>query len=99
MTRGEIRRLLAVTAVAAVVAYGLSGHGLPHLDHDAIAGAAGGLCLLLATVVVYAAPPKPAVRRVVLVEDAVTTYVAAPADAAPDGRARASPIALHRFRN
>ena len=98
MTRGEIRRLLAVTAVAAVVAYGLSGHGVPHLDHDALAGAAG-VCLLLAAAVVYAAPPKPAARRPTLVADAVPTPMAGPPDAAPDGRARASPIALHRFRN
>lgn len=60
MNRARIRPLLAATAVAAVLAYGLSGHALPQKSgHDGMAGAATGLCLLLVTVLGLAAAPKP----------------------------------------
>ena len=99
MTTGRIRPLLAAAAVAAVLADGLSGHGLPQLSHDGMAGAAAGLCLLLATAVAYAAAPRPAPHPPAVVADAAPARVAAPASPPLDGRARASPIALQRFRN
>jgi hypothetical protein len=100
MSAGRIRSLLAVTAVAAVLSYGLSGHGLPQMSsHDGMAGAAAGLCLLLATALVFAAVPKPASPRTPLLREAAPIAIAAPPDAPLDGRARASPRALQRFRN
>ena len=95
----RIRPLLASAAVAAVLAYGLSGHGLPQMSHDWVAGAAAGLCLLLATAVVFAGVPKATAHRREVVADAAPTYVSTPPSPPLDGRARASPLALKRFRN
>jgi hypothetical protein len=100
MARKRVSPLLAAIAVAAVLLYGLAGHGLPQMSsHDGMAGGAAGLCLLLATVLGYAAAPKPEAHAA-----AVTTQgLQAAAGLAPlapmDGRARASPSALQRFRN
>jgi hypothetical protein len=101
MSTARIRPLLATTAVAAVLVYGLSGHGhgMAQMSHDEMAGAAAGLCLLLATAVAYAAAPKPAARQPAFVADAPPTYVAAHPRPPLDARARASPVALQRFRN
>ncbi len=60
MSVRRVRSLLAATAVAAVLSYGLAGHGLPQMSsHDGMAGAAAGLCLLLATALGFAAIPTP----------------------------------------
>jgi hypothetical protein len=99
MPTGRIRPLLAAIAVAAVLGYGLSAHGMSQMSHDDMAGAAAGLCLLLATAVAYAAARKPAAHHPAVVVHAASTYVPAPPGAPPDGRARASPVALQRFRN
>jgi hypothetical protein len=99
MSAGRIRSLLAATAVAAVLSYGLSGHGLPQMSHEGMAGAAAGLCVLLATALVFAAVPKPSSPRTPLLREAAPIAIASPPDAPLDGRARASPSALQRFRN
>jgi hypothetical protein len=100
MTTARIRPLLAATAVAAVLSYGLSGHGLPQMSsHDGMAGAAGGFCLLLVTVLGCTATPKPDTHHPAAVADALPSYFDPPARPPLDGRARASPSALQRFRN
>lgn len=96
----RIRSLLAATAVAAVLSYGLSEHSLPQMSsHDGMAGAAAGLCLLLVTVLGYIAAPKPQAPRPVVVAEATPGYLEPPPRPPLDGRARASPSALQRFRN
>jgi hypothetical protein len=100
MRAGRVRSLLAATVVAAVLSYGLSGHGLPQMSsHDGMAGAAAGLCLLLATALVFAAMPRPASPRTPVLPEAAPIVIASPPNAPLDGRARASPSALQRFRN
>lgn len=96
----RIRSLLATTAVAAVLSYGLSGHGLPQMSsHDGMAGAAAGFCLLLVTVLGSVGMPKPDAYVPAVFTDALQSY-AYPAPRPPvDGRARASPSILQRFRN
>jgi hypothetical protein len=98
MTTARIRSLLAATAVVAVMIHGLSGHGLPQASHDAMAGATAGLCLLLATALAFATMPPHGDHTPVL-REAAAVVVSAPPDASLDGRARASPSALQRFRN
>jgi hypothetical protein len=101
MTATRIRLVLAAAAAAAaVVTYGMFGHTLPQLDsHDAMPGAAAGLCLLLVTALGYVALGKREVERRALVVNAALGYVP-PAPRPPfDGRARASPSVLQRFRN
>lgn len=100
MTTARIRPLLAATAVAAVLSYSLSGHGLPQMSgHDGMAGATAGLCLLLVTVLGCVAAPKPEADHPSVVTDAAPGYVEPPPRPPLDGRARASPSALQRFRN
>ena len=100
MTGTRIRSLLAATAVAALLAYGLSGHSLPQMSsHDGMAGAAAGLCLLLVTVLGYVAAPKPQAHRPIVVTEAEPGYGEPPPRPQLNGRARASPSALQRFRN
>jgi hypothetical protein len=100
MTTARIRSLLAAIAVAAILSYGLSAHGVPQMgSHDGMAGAAAGLCLLLVTVLGYVATPNARARRPAVVGDATPTYVGPPPRPPLDGRARASPRALQRFRN
>jgi hypothetical protein len=99
MSTACIRPLLATIATAAVLGYGLSGHGLAQMNHEEMAGAAAGLCLLLATAVAYAAASKPAAHQRAVVGDAAPTYVAALPRPPLDARARASPVALQHFRN
>jgi hypothetical protein len=96
----RVRSVVAATIVAAVLSYGLSGHGLPQLsDHDGMAGAAAGLCLLLATALTFAAIPRLAATRMPVLQDAAPTAAASPPPTHLDGRARASPSVLQRFRN
>ncbi len=100
MTGTRIRSLLAATAVAAVLSYGLSGHSLPQMSgHDGMAGAAAGLCLLLVTVLGFIAAPKLQAHRPTVVTEAAPGYVEPPPWPPLNGRARASPSALQRFRN
>jgi hypothetical protein len=98
MSTPQVRPLLAAIAVAAVMVYGVSGHGTAHMSHEEMAGVAAGLCLLLATAVAYGAAPKTAAHQRV-VEDPIPTYVAALPRRPLDARVRASPVALQRFRN
>ena len=99
MTGTRIRSLLAATAVATVLSYGLSGHSLPQVSHDGKAGAVSGLCLLLVSVLGYIAAPRPQAHRPTVVADASPGYAEPPPRPPPNGRARASPSALQRFRN
>lgn len=100
MSRARICPLLAAAAVAAVLYHGWSGHGLPQPSaQDGLAGAAVGLCLLLTTVLAFVGMPKPGARRPVAATPVATSYVEPPRRPALDGRARASPTALQRFRN
>ena len=99
MGRAHIRSLLAGTAAAAVMSYGIAGHGLVQPGaHDEMAGAAA-VCLLLVTLVGYAALPKPVTRRPTLVAAPARRCPAAPPTTPLEGRARASPSILQRFRN
>jgi hypothetical protein len=100
MGASRVRCLLATTAVAAVLSYGLSGHGLPQMSsHDGMAGAAAGLCLLLATALAFAAMPTPGAHYTPVLREAAPIAVPSAPRAPLDGRARASPSALQRFRN
>lgn len=96
----RVRSVLAATAVAAVLSYGLSGHGAPQMsDHDGQGGAAVGLCLLLACALGLAAMPRPEAPHAPVAREAVAIAVDSPLPAPLDGRARASPSAIQRFRN
>ena len=100
MSVRRVRALLAVTAAAAVLSYGLGSHALPQMSgHDGMAGAAAGLCLLLATALVVAVVARPEARgaRVRCITAAIA--FSAPPPPPLDGRSRASPSALGRFRN
>jgi hypothetical protein len=99
MIRSRTRELLAATAVSAVLVHGLTGHGLPQMTDDGIAGAAAGFCVLLVGAAAYVAPPKRQEQRRVVVADAVAACVALTPRPRLDRRARASPSALQRFRN
>jgi peptidoglycan/LPS O-acetylase OafA/YrhL len=100
MTGPRIRPLLATAAVAAVLSYGFFGHGLPQpSDHEGMAGVTAGLCLLLATVLGYAATPKPQTDYPVIVTRAAASYADPPPRPPLDIRSRASPSTLQRFRN
>ncbi len=99
MATAQIRPLLAATAVGAVLSYGLSGHSLPQMSHDGMAGATEGLCLLLVTVLGCAVAPRPQTQRPAVASDTVPSYLASSPRPPLDGRTRASPSALQRFRN
>ena len=94
----RVRSLLAATAVVTVLFYGLSGHSVSHISHDGMAGATLGLCLLLVTALGFAAIPDPERSRAVVVR-ASAVYVRRPPRTLLDGRTRASPTVLRRFRN
>ena len=99
MSAGRVRPLLATTAAAAVLAYGLGGHGLQQMtSHDDMTGAAAGLCLLLAATLGFVAMRRPDSHHRPVLLDARPIAVA-PLPSPLDGRSRASPIALQRFRN
>lgn len=92
--------MLAAIAVAGVLSYGLLGHGLSQVSgHDGMIGASAGLCLLLVTVLGYAATPKPEAPHPAVVENLARPYMGPPPRPPLDARARASPSALQRFRN
>jgi hypothetical protein len=98
--RVQLRWSLAAIAVAAVLAYGTAGHGVSEIgSHEGMAGSAVGLCLLLVTVLGrllvprLQIPPRP-LRTAALAMPAMPLL-----RTRPDGRSRASPIALQRFRN
>jgi hypothetical protein len=95
MTTARIRSLLAATAVAALLAYGMSAHGMPQMNHEGMAGAAAGLCLLLVTILAPVALPITEVRQPALVADEKPRRIALP-QISPD---KASPRVLRRFRN
>jgi hypothetical protein len=100
MTRERIRPLLAASAAAAILSYGLLGHALPQLTaHDDMAGATAGLCLLLATVLGAAAIAKSANLHAAVIGVEAPRYAASAPSSPLDGRARASPSVLQRFRN
>jgi hypothetical protein len=100
MSAGRVRSLLAATAVAAVLSYAVAGHGVPQMSsHDGMAGTAAGLCLLLATALAFTAMPRPELEHAPVAGEAVAIVVDSPPPAPPDGRGRASPAALQRFRN
>lgn len=94
----RMQMVAASVATAAVLLYGLAGHGLHNLTaHGGVSSAAAALCLLLVIAVGYVAVAKPEGLR-----QAVDTILSAEVRSdppRPDGRARASPIALQRFRN
>ena len=94
----RVRSLLAATAVVTVLFYGFSGHSVPHISHDGMAGATVGLCLLLVTALGYAAIRRPERSRAVVVS-AGAPYVRRSPLMLLDGRTRASPSVLSRFRN
>lgn len=92
--------LILVAVIAAMLLYGATAHGLHQMSTDeGVAGAVTGLCLLVVSVLVYAA------RQQVLTNDeprraeVLLTTPTQPAQIAVDRRARASPSALQRFRN
>jgi hypothetical protein len=98
--RIALRPLVAALAAATVLAYGAAGHAAPQLDsHEGMAGSTFGLCLLLATFIARLATPPPVgaprALRTVSVPAASSAWAPAPVD----GRARASPSTLQRFRN
>jgi hypothetical protein len=100
MTSARVRTLLAATAVAAVLSYGLFGHGPRQMgSHDGVAGAAAGLCLLLAAALGFAAMPKPQTHQPRLNTEVAPSYVGPQPRPPLDGKARASPSTLQRFRN
>jgi hypothetical protein len=68
-------------------------------SHDGMAGAAAGLCLLLAAALGFRTVPRPEAHDTPVVHEAVAIAVVSPPPAPLDGRARASPVALQRFRN
>jgi hypothetical protein len=105
MSVRRARSLLAATAVAAVLSYGLvghglAGHGLPQMSsHDGMAGAAAGLCLLLATALGFAVMQSPKAHHTPVRPELAPIAVSSPPDAPLDVGARASPSTLQRFRN
>lgn len=100
MIGARARSLLVTAAVAGVLFYGFAGHALQQrASHEDMAGAAIGLCMLLVTVTGLLAIPRPQVRLAHAVAALPAPTSAHPLPAAPDGRARASPTALQRFRN
>lgn len=99
MTTAGIRSLLAATAIAAVLSYGLSGHGLPQMSHDGMAGAGVGLCLLLAVALGCIATTEPEARNHEVATEAASPFLDPRLHQPLDGRARASPTALQRFLN
>lgn len=100
MIRSRSSSLVAAVAVSAVVLYGLAGHGLLHIEsQDGIAGAAAGLCLVLVTMLGCIAVPRPEVLWKAVVTVGPRAHGGPPEPPRADGRARASPVTLQRFRN
>ncbi|MBA3716854.1 MAG: hypothetical protein H0W87_01325 [Actinobacteria bacterium] len=98
--RVKMRRVhagLATIAVAAILLYGFAGHGPLYMNQDGMTGAAG-ICLLVVTLLGCVAAARPEAHRFPLSIAAVLS-VGADVPRSPDGRARASPRILQRFRN
>lgn len=100
MSLSRMRILILAIVVAALLLYGASGHGPHQMNTDeSMAGAVAGLCLLLFTVLGYAArtriPTHDEPRRTEAVLVTPTRLV----QLAVDRRARASPSTLQRFKN
>lgn len=96
------RRAPAILATAAVLLYVGGGHsaGTMLADHEEMAEAEAGICLVLVAFLIVAAVPQRPLHQTPL-------HAFAPAPPAavsetsrrPDGRSRATPIRLQRFRN
>ena len=100
MGRTRIQSLHAAIAVAAVLLYGLAGHGLPQMSsHEGMTGTAAGLCLLLATALACVVAPAPDTRLATVAMPEAPARGGSPPRTPMDGKARASPRALQRFRN
>ena len=99
MTTAHFRALLAAIVVAAVLSYGLSGHGLQQVSHEGMSGVAVGLCLLFVTALALAAPRRAEPHRPAVAAELVAVYVGPAPGPRLDARARASPSVLQRFRN
>lgn len=100
MTSCGVRSLVAASAAAAVLSYGVAGHGLSHsISGDGMAGAIAGLCLLLATGLGIAGALPVVTDRPAARESAPTALSVSVLPAPLDDRARASPITLQRLRN
>jgi hypothetical protein len=69
------------------------------MNHEGMAGAAAGLCLLLVTVLSHVFVPKGETRHPSVVADLTPSYVAIPRISPRDTGARASPSVLQRFQN
>ncbi len=94
------RMLAASVASAAMLLYGLAGHGLHELTADpGISNAVAGLCFLVVAVLGGVVFSKPRVFRKVVAIGHPPTSESAPEAAPADRRARASPVSLQRFRN
>ena len=92
--------LILAIVVAALLLYGASGHGPHQMSADeGMAGAVAGLCLLLFTVLRYAARTRMPTHEEPQRSEAVLVTPAPSVRIAVDRRARASPRALQRFRN
>ena len=100
MTRARSRSAVATIAVSVVVLYLLAGHGLLHANvPEGMTGAAASLCLVLVTVLGCIAVPKPEELRNSVATASLTGLGSLLEPPPADGRARASPVALQRFRN
>lgn len=99
MGEPRVRLVLATLAAAAVLGYGLVGHGLSHVTSHEIAGAVATLCLLVATLLGTAAIARYAVNHGPAPRAKAETAPVVPAPGPADRRARASPPVLQRLRN
>lgn len=97
MNTPRIRSVVAATAVAAVLSYGMVAHAPPMSSHDAM-GVVAGLCILLVGSLSFATVHMPE-QHAAVAPGARPGYVEPPQDPPLDARTRASPRALQRFRN
>ena len=98
----DARRLLAILAVASVLLYVGGGHsaGTMAAAHDDMAGAEAGICLVLVTLLIVAAvPQRPGQQTPLHAFAPASSHAGSDTRRRPDGRSRASPIRLQRFRN
>ena len=92
--------VVSTIVVVVLLAYGLAGHAPHQASADAeMAGAVAALCLLLVTVLGSAAVPRPAPRPESHGEGRLSPLEPRLPLPVVDGRARASPDMLQRFRN
>ena len=96
------RRALATTATAAMLLYVGGGHssGARSADHEGMAKAEIGICLVFVAFLIVSAFPQPALRRTPVHAYAPESpLTVSEVRRRPDGRSRASPTRLQRFRN